>query len=44
MLPYIVVTLTSGFCALIAFLFFFKKGQFEDCEEVKYQIFHEKEE
>jgi len=44
MIPYILLTLASGLSAFFVFLLFLRQGQFEDCEEVKYQLFHEEEE
>lgn len=41
MLSYIISSLALGFAGLIVYIYYLKKGQFEDQEEVKYQIFHE---
>jgi hypothetical protein len=34
-------TVGFGLIGLAFFVVFFKKGQFEDCEDVKYQVFRE---
>ena len=39
----ILATLCMGLTGLFIFLAFLKKGQFEDMEEVKYQMFWEEE-
>lgn len=41
MLSYIISSLSLGFAGLIVYIYYLKKGQFDDQEEVKYQIFHE---
>jgi cbb3-type cytochrome oxidase maturation protein len=43
MFAYVVSSLALGFAGLIVYIYYFKKGQFEDEEEVKYQIFHEED-
>lgn len=40
---FIVGSILMGLGGLIAFIFYLKKGQFEDPEEPKYQIFRDKE-
>lgn len=41
---YLLSTILLSFCGLIAFVYFAKRGQFENLEDVKYQMFHEDEE
>ena len=38
---FVLVSLLTGFAALVIFLCQMKKGQFEDLEETKYQLFQE---
>ncbi|MCP5468875.1 MAG: cbb3-type cytochrome oxidase assembly protein CcoS [Chlamydiales bacterium] len=40
-LCFVLFSLFAGACALTIFLWQLKKGQFEDMEETKYQIFRE---
>ena len=40
-LGFVLFSLATGLIALAVFLFQLKKGQFDDMEETKYQIFHE---
>jgi cbb3-type cytochrome oxidase maturation protein len=42
-IPYIISSLALGFAGLFVYIYYLKKGQFEDQEEVKYQIFHDEE-
>lgn len=32
-----------GLAGLLVYLYYFRQGQFEDQEDVKYQLFHEEE-
>jgi nitrogen fixation-related uncharacterized protein len=41
---YLLSTIALSFCGLALFIYFARKGQFEDCEDVKYQMFREEEE
>lgn len=41
MLMGLAATLTMGLSALLVFIYYLKKGQFEDPEDVKYQMFRE---
>lgn len=43
MLYLIIGTLTVALAAGLIFLYYLRKGQFEDIEEVKYQLFREDE-
>ncbi len=43
MIVFLFSTLLVALAALLAYLYFFKNGQFEDMEDVKYQLFHEDE-
>lgn len=40
----LITTLLAGLIGLAVFIYYMKKGQFKDMEEVKYQLFHEDEE
>ena len=40
---FIFFSLIGGLAALIVFIYQLKKGQFEDVEEIKYQIFRDEE-
>lgn len=37
-------TLLMGVCGFLIYLYYLKKGQFEEMEDVKYQMFREDEE
>lgn len=41
MLIEIFLTLIAGICGLFVFLYYLQKGQFEEHEDVKYQMFRE---
>ncbi len=43
MLPAVVLTLASGVAALVLFLYFWKRGQFDDVEDIKYQLFRDED-
>jgi cbb3-type cytochrome oxidase maturation protein len=40
---FIFFSLLGGLAGVIAFIYFFKKGQFEDVEDPKYDLFREEE-
>lgn len=44
MLCYLVSTLAMALSALVIYSYFYRKGQFDDLEDVKYQMFREEEE
>jgi cbb3-type cytochrome oxidase maturation protein len=37
----ILITLLAGFAGLALYLYYWKRGQFEDSEDVKYQLFRQ---
>lgn len=37
-------TITAGFTGLVVFLYFLRKGQFDDIEDIKYQLFRNDQE
>jgi len=39
----IVGTLITSLSALMVYIYYHKRGQFEDSEEVKYQLFHDED-
>ncbi len=39
----LVFTLAAGCTGLLICLYFWRRGQFEDCEDVKYQMFRDEE-
>lgn len=41
MLWMIVSSIALGLAALLVYIYYLKKGQFEDSEDVKYQIFRD---
>ncbi len=43
MLWTIVSSIAFGLAGLVIYIYYFQKGQFEDPEDVKYQIFREEE-
>jgi hypothetical protein len=43
MIFYFASTFALALCALWIYLYYLKKGQFEDPEDVKYQLFREEE-
>lgn len=43
MIVYLMTSLLGGILGMIAFVYFFKKGQFDDVEDVKYQMFRDEE-
>ncbi|MEM1282005.1 MAG: cbb3-type cytochrome oxidase assembly protein CcoS [Chlamydiota bacterium] len=43
MLGYIALTIATGLAGVLIYIYFLKKGQFDDPEEVKYQLFREDE-
>lgn len=40
----IAVTFFMGFISLAVFIFFLRRGEFEDIEDVKYQLFRDEKE
>lgn len=40
----ILSSIAGGICGLIVYIYYLKSGQFEDSEDVKYQMFREEEE
>ena len=43
MIVYLGATLIGGLGAIGVFVYFWKRGQFDDLEDVKYQMFREEE-
>lgn len=43
MIVYISISIAMGLAAIATYVYFLRAGQFEDSEEVKYQLFHEDE-
>jgi cbb3-type cytochrome oxidase maturation protein len=43
MLAYILSSLAMGLAGLLIYLYYMRNGQFDDSEEVKYQIFRDEE-
>jgi cbb3-type cytochrome oxidase maturation protein len=43
MMIYINLSIVTGLAGVIIYIYFLRDGQFEDDEEVKYQLFHEEE-
>lgn len=41
---YLLSTILLSFCGLIAFVYFARQGQFDDIEDIKYQMFRDEEE
>lgn len=41
MILYISLCIAMGLAAMLVYLYFWKSGQFDDSEEVKYQIFRD---
>jgi cbb3-type cytochrome oxidase maturation protein len=41
MLPYLISSITMALAALLVFYYYWRKGQFDDMEESKYQLFWE---
>jgi len=44
MLLTLLLTLLGGLASLGICLYFWKRGQFEDCEDIKYQMFRDDQE
>ena len=38
------LTLAAGYAVLLVFLFYWRKGQFDDAEDIKYQMFRDENE
>ncbi len=43
MLGYIALTIATGLAGIIIYIYYLKQGQFDDQEDVKYQLFREEE-
>lgn len=43
MVWYIISSIVFGLAGLLIYLYYLQKGQFEDPEDVKYQLFREEE-
>ena len=43
MLWYLVSSLAMGLAGMMVYIYYLKKGQFEDEEDVKYQIFRDED-
>lgn len=43
MLWYVTSSLAMGLAGLLVYLYYFRQGQFEDEEDVKYQMFRDEE-
>lgn len=41
MLIYIAITIAAGLSGVGIYIYYLRKGQFDDLEEVKYQLFRE---
>lgn len=41
MLGYIAATISFALAGVLVYIYYLKKGQFDDSEEVKYQVFRE---
>ena len=39
-----ILTLTSSLAGISVFIYYLRLGQFDNCEEVKYQVFHDGDE
>lgn len=44
MMWYIVSTLAMGLAGIVVYIYYLRKGQFDDPEDVKYQMFREDDE
>lgn len=43
MTTYIILSIASGIAGVLTYVYYLRKGQFNDQEEVKYQLFREEE-
>ena len=43
MLGYLIATLAAGMAGLLVYIYYLRKGQFDDIEAIKYQIFHDQD-
>lgn len=43
MLVYILISIAFGVAGIFIYTYFYNKGQFDDLEDIKYQIFREEE-
>ncbi len=44
MLWYIISSLATGLAAIAIYIYYWRKGQFDDIEDIKYQMFREEQE
>jgi hypothetical protein len=44
MMSYIAFSIASGLAGIAIYVYFMRQGQFEESEEIKYQLFREEEE
>lgn len=44
MFPYLLLSLAMGIAGILIYVYYLRKGQFDDPEDVKYQLFREDEE
>jgi len=44
MIIYIAISITMGLGGIATYIYFLRQGQFDDAEDVKYQLFREDEE
>lgn len=40
---YITCSILAGLVGIGIYIYFMRQGQFENCEEIKYQLFHDDE-
>lgn len=43
MIVYITLSIATGLAAIAVYIYFMRQGQFEESEEIKYQLFREDE-
>jgi len=43
MIVYLTITFSFALAGMLIYIYYLKKGQFDDSEEVKYQMFREEE-
>lgn len=41
MLPYIIGSILTGIAGIVIYVYYLKRGQFDDLEDVKYQLFRD---
>jgi len=44
MIIYITISIATGLAGIAIYIYFMRQGQFEESEEIKYQLFREDEE